>query len=155
MDDDDSLCPPEQRADPTLQVAQRVAVFGEEDELLVRRRRGLWRYGDTGVVGHRLFREPIGDRSRSEDLAEQGRQLPPLLVLAAAPDRVCKPFESLQRLDLHSQFADRPRGGSLVEDLLFGRLQFGVGRILKVFDVFLVESRDIGHDCGASLVAPL
>jgi hypothetical protein len=43
----------------------------------------------------------------------------------------------------------------LIENLLLGRFQFGVGRILEVFDVFLVESRDVSRDRRGGLGAPL
>jgi len=64
-------------------------------------------------------------------------------------------FEALQRLDLHPQFPDRPRGRGLVENLLFGRFDFGVWCILQIIDVFLVESRDVSRNSGAGLGAPL
>ena len=122
-----------------LQVVQRVAVFGEDDELLVRRRRGFRSLWDASVIRRRVVGEAVRDRRRGEDLAEQRRQLAPLLVLAAAPDRVREAFQSLQRLDLDPQFLDRARGRGLVEDLFLGRFQFGVGRIVQVLDIFLVE----------------
>ena len=40
VDDDHGLLAAEQRRDPLLQIVQRVAVLGEDDELLVRRRLG-------------------------------------------------------------------------------------------------------------------
>ena len=66
------------------QVAQRVAVFGEDDQLLARRRRG--RFDRSGAIGRRRLRQPVGNRRRREDLAKQAGQLAPLPVLAAPPD---------------------------------------------------------------------
>src|ERR1700733_10742911 len=85
VDDDHGLLTPKQRADPALQVIQRVAVLGEDDELLMWRWRGLRRHGDASLITRRLFRQPIGDRRRREDLAEQAGQFAPLLVFTTTP----------------------------------------------------------------------
>ncbi len=53
VDDDDRLLAAEQRADALFEVVERVAVLGEDDQLLVRRRGG-WR-DRTGTIGSRRF----------------------------------------------------------------------------------------------------
>ena len=48
-------------------------------------------------------------------------------------------FEMLQRLDFGPQLLDRARRRGLIENLLLGRLHFGVRCVVQVFDIFLVE----------------
>ena len=142
MDDDDGLAAAEQRRDAPLQVVERVAVLGEDDELLVRRGCRLRRRRTPASYGAGSSAKPLGDRGRREDLAEQGRQLAPFLVLAAAPDRVARPSRRFSvSISMRSSSIDARRRG-LVENLLLGRFDLGVGRVFQVLDIFLVED---GH----------
>jgi hypothetical protein len=58
----------EQRADLALEVAERVAMLGEEDKLLARRRNGLRNL--TGAVGHGGLSDLVAQPLRCEDLTQ-------------------------------------------------------------------------------------
>ena len=119
VDHHDRLLAPEHRADAPAQIRQRVAMLGEDDQLLrMSRLRGRGRRAIGG-----------------QDLPEQPGELPPLGVRAAAPHSERELLHVPQRPDLGLQLRDRPGGGRLIEDLL-GRLLLLVGRrVLQVLEL--------------------
>src|SRR5208283_4408591 len=82
VDDHDGFCVAEKATDATLQVVERVAMLGEDDELLVDRWHRVWNVPRS--IGCLRLAGPTGCRRRGEDLAQQTRQLAPLRVQAAA-----------------------------------------------------------------------
>src|SRR5471032_413230 len=72
VDNDDGLLAPEKRRDALFQVIERVAVLGEDDQLLVGRRLGRWnrangRFADMLIIS-----------SGGENFPQQTGQLTPL-----------------------------------------------------------------------------
>ncbi len=94
---DYGFAPAQQGRDAGLQVAQRVAMLGEDHQLLSHRRHGRWDF--ASAVGSVGFGDAVGDRLLREDLAEQVRELSPFCVRPAAADRKRHRFELLQRCD--------------------------------------------------------
>ena len=85
VDDNDGVGVAEKATDATLQVVERVAMLGEDDELLVDRRH---RAGNVArSVGGLRLAGPTGCRRRGEDLAQQARQLAPLRVQRRCGER--------------------------------------------------------------------
>ena len=152
VDQDDRLRAAEQRADLAFEVAERVAVLGEEDELLARRGNGL---GDrAGAIGDGGLGDPAAEAYGREDLAEQVRELTPLGVLAAAPHFGGEGFETAEGGDLRFQFSNRCGRRGLVEDPFFSSLHLVLGRFFEIFDVVGVEHGTGGHGhgyCGPAL----
>ena len=154
VDHDHGLLAAEQRGDAVLKIVQRVAVLGEDDELLVRRGHG--RRDRAGAVGRSRFGHAVGDGGGGEDLAQQACQFAPLGVLAAAADAERERFQAFQRLDLSLQLGDGARRGGLIEDLLLGGLDLVVRRIFQILDVFGVQHRQRRRRAiGAGLAAAL
>ena len=139
VDHHDRLLAPEHRGDAPAQIRQRVAMLGEDDQLL--RRSGLRGRGRRAIGG--------------QDLAEQPGELPPLGVRAAAPHSERELLHVPQRPDLGLQLRDRPGGGRLIQDLL-GRLLLLVGRrVLQVLELVGVQldvarQPDAGHGLTAT-----
>ena len=145
VDDDHGLLAAKQRGDALFKIVERVAVLGEDDELLVRRRR--WaaescrrRRGRSGLprYGWRLPAAP------GEDFAEQAGQLAPLGVRAAAANGERERLQALQGLDLGLQLGDGAGGGRLVENLFLGGFDFVVRRVFEILDILGVERRAAG-----------
>ena len=139
VDHGDRLRPAEQGADLALQVIERVAVFGEEHQLLAGRGRVLgYRPRAEGRGG---FADPIRERGWGKYLAEQMREFAPLGVLAAAPDFTGQGFQLLQRGDFGLQFGQRGRRRGLVEYPLLGGFDFILGRLIQVLDILGIQQR--------------
>ncbi len=145
MDQHDRLRAPEEGADLALEVAERVAMLGEEHELLARRGNRL-RQG-VSAVGHARLRGPTSQLRGREDLAEQVGELAPFGVLTAAADLRGKGFEALQRGNLYLQFGQRGGGCSLIEDLLFGGLHLVFGRLFQIVDIIGIQEGPREHGC--------
>ena len=143
----------EQRGDVLEEIVQRVAMFGEEHELLSRRR--CWPRNLTGAIGNGRFTDSARDGGAGEDLVEQTRELAPLGVRAAATNLERQRLQSLQRSDLGLQLGDRTRRGRLVEDFFLGRFDLVVRGILEILDVFVVERRNGGRGNRRGLSAAL
>jgi hypothetical protein len=139
VDDDDRLLAAEQRADALFEIVECVAMLGEDDQLLVRRRGG-WR-DRGGTIGSRRFGNAVADGGRGEDFGEQAGQLAPLGIGAAAADCQRLDFQPFQGFDLDAQFGDRAGGGGLVENFFLGGSDFVVGCFVQVINVFAVEGR--------------
>ena len=84
VNDDYRLRTSKQRGDAVLQIAKRVAVLGEEYQLL--RRGGHWMWDLATAVGSCRFSDPARYTRRRKDLAEQAGKLPPLRVFTAVSD---------------------------------------------------------------------
>jgi hypothetical protein len=92
MDRYDRIWTAKKRADLALQVVQRVAMFGEENQLLMGRRHGLWNVASSTRQG-RLTR--FGEQTLwRKDLAEKLSKLRPLGIEAALPDLTSHAFQS-------------------------------------------------------------
>ena len=92
VDHDHGLGAAQQRGDAVLQIGERVAVLGEEHQLLPGRGH---RFGDgADRVGGPFFGQAVADGGGREDLAEQAGQLAPLGVRAAAPDAEGQRFQA-------------------------------------------------------------
>ena len=118
VDDDHRRLSAEQCRDALLQVAQRVAVLGEDHQLLMRRGRGP-RDRAVTVANGRLPGPAVPSCSR-EDLAEQARELAPLGIRASTAYAEGEALERLQCVEFHLQLHDGPGGGRLVEDARLG-----------------------------------
>ena len=114
---------PEQSGDATAQIRQRVAVLGEDHQLL------------RGVVPG--SRRPPG--AGGEDLAKQAGELSPLGIFSAAPHCERDPLHVPQGADLSLQFGDRTCGRGLIEDLVGGLLLLVRRQILQVFQFVRVQ----------------
>ena len=135
VDDDDGVRAAEEAGDAVVQIIERVAVLGEDDQLLMRR--GLRRRDRAGAMGCEGFRGAIGPRQarRGEDFAEQAGEFGPLGIGAAAAHGERLGFERLERFDLAAQFGDGARRGGLVEDVLLGGGGFLVRGVLEVVEI--------------------
>ena len=153
VDHDHRFLAPEYRRDPVLQVTERVAMLGEQNQFLVRRWRR--RRDRAGTIGNRGFRDPAGHRHGREHGSEQLGQFAPLPVIATAAERKRQRLQSLQRSDLRLEFGNRARRGRLIENLLFGRLDFVVGRVLQILNVLGIQFRRPGGNDSRGLIAPL
>ena len=132
---------PKQRGDAALQIVQRVAVLGEDDQLLA-----MVRALACGIAP-----TPYGAGFPSRRLAiAAGVKISPagwpapaicyLSPLRRTPER--KRFQALQSFDFRPQLGDGACGGGLIEDFLLGGFDFVVGRFFQILDVFSVECRD-------------
>ena len=153
VDDDDCAFASQQGGDAPKQITERIAVLGEQHQLLVRRRRRRW--NRPRPVRRPVLGEAIGNRRRGEDLAEQGGQFAPLRVGVAVANGQRLAFEAIQRLDLGPQLGDAPRRGGLVEDLLLRRRQLIVRRVLEVIDGLIVKHRRRGAQGRRNFARPL
>ena len=150
VDDDDRILPAEQRRHPLPQVAQRVAVLGEDHELLPRR--GAVARNRAGAVRRRRLADPAREARRREDVPEQTRQLAPLRVPAPAPHLRRQRFEPPQGLDLGLQLGARAGGGRLVENARLRLFGLRFRRVVELLDVVVVELRR-GERAGRRLPA--
>ena len=137
MDDHHGLLATEQRGDALLQIIQRIAMLGEDDQLLMRG--GCGRRYRAGTIRSDGLGDLVRDRRGREDGSEQARQFAPLGIGSAATNRLGVAFQALQGFDLDAQLSDGACGGRLVEDLLLSDFDFVVGCFLKVLNVFAVE----------------
>src|SRR5260370_2052313 len=145
MDEHDSLWAAEQRTNLALQVVKGVAVLGEHNELLARRR-SRYRNRPRTVVPCGLA-DPSIQAGWSEDLAQQVRELAPLGVLAAAADFGGERLKPTERNDLVFELSKRRGSRGLIEDLLLGDLDFVLGSLLEILDIVCVED-GIPEGCG-------
>ena len=89
MDGHDSAVAPRECGDLLAQIVQRIAMFGEDDELLVSRRlvselRATFRPNNTRI-----------GRVEREDFTKQPRQFLPFFILAAAPEIISATLKAL------------------------------------------------------------
>jgi hypothetical protein len=129
----------EQGRDAFVQVAQRVPVLGEQDQLLPQRRDGPG--NRTGAIGDVRPRNLASEPGDGEDFAEQACQLPPLGVRAATAHIECQAFQSLEGVDLCPELGTRLRRGRLIEDGFLCGQHFGLGRLVEVLDILGIEPR--------------
>ena len=87
-------------------VVQRIAVFREDDQLLARR--GSRQLDRAGVIEHSVFRKPIGNSRRRENLGREVGQLTPFCVIAASTHGERECLKLLEGLDFSLQLGDRP-----------------------------------------------
>ena len=136
-----------------MQVAKRIAVLGEDHQLLPRGRGRLRNL--AGAVRHIRLRNARDESAHGEDLPEQARKLAPFGVRAAPPHLQRKRFELPERLDLGLQLGDGAGRRRLIEHFLLGRLDFVLGRLVEVLDVLVVEFRAGGDKRDWNLAATL
>src|SRR5262249_53284224 len=98
VNDDYRLLPPQQRAHAGVEVAQRVTVLGENDQLLAWGGRGRWE--SAGPIRGGVFCHLISDSGGRKNDAEQARQLAPLAVCAAATHGAGERFKAPEGGDL-------------------------------------------------------
>ena len=153
VNDDHGLLAPEQRGDAAHQVVERVAVLGEDDELLVRRRRGALDL--ARAIRCVRFSHAVGDRAGGEDFAEEACQLTPLGVGAAAANTEGECLQALQRLDLGPQLGDAASRRCLVENFFLGGFDLVVRRVFEVLDILGIEHGRNGRHDGRGLPAAL
>ena len=110
MNRDDRVGVAEHAGDPLMQVVQRVAVFGEDDELPL---------PPGGVVHLRIVLEDF-------------REFIPLAVLAGGDDGLGLLLEPLEDDDLRLQFGDRLGGSRLVDQRLLEVLLLLGGQFVVV-----------------------
>ena len=121
-----------------LEVVQRVAVLGEDDELLVRR--GLRRRRSVSARHRAWPVTPLRSLPATVKISpKQARQLAPLGVRAAVADGEGERFQALSVSISDLQLGDGARRGRLIEDLLLGGLDLVVRRVVEVLDVLGVE----------------
>lgn len=129
MDDRDRAGPAQQRPDPFLQVGQRVAVFGEDDELP---RPAGGEHGGLQQAGQFV---PFPVQTRGADAQRRGRQFS-------------------QTGDLGLQFGNRPGGRRLIDDAGFRVRQFFVRGIVEVVEVGLGQARHVVAPAERVALAP-
>ena len=136
VDDHHGVCAAEQGGDATLEIVQRVPVFGKQDQLL----RGRWDgRRDSAVVIGRRPRQGAREWRGAKQLAEQAREFAPLRILSAATHASRQRLEPLQRDDFQLQFGNRAGGGGLIHDLFGDLLLLSARGVLQFVDVFLGE----------------
>ena len=113
VNDDDGLRPAEQCPNLLGEIVQRVAVLGEDDEFPAM---------------------PVGVEHFGVVLQQLGK-LVPFAVGAGLPDAKRGSLQVLQLVDFGPQFGDGAGGGCLIDDLLLGVFDFGVGCVVEVFEV--------------------
>ena len=129
----------EQGRDAIVQIAQRVPVLGEQDQLLPRRRD---RPGNrTGAIGDVRLRDLAGEPGGGEDFAEQARQFPPFGIRTAAAYVECQAFQSLEGIDLCPELGHGLRRRRLIEDGFLGGQDFVIRRLVEGLDILQVERR--------------
>ena len=112
---------------------------------VVRAVRGGLRQRDiVGAVGCRRLGHGVGDGGGCEDLADNPRQLTPLRVLTAAAQGQGQGFQPPERGDLRLELLDGARGGGLIEDFLFSRLDLVLRGLLEVLHDLGIERRHRG-----------
>ena len=87
VDDDHGFAAAQQRGNALFQIVKRVAVLGENDQLLVGRRLGRWNC--AGAIGGVNFGDMVSYGTWSEDFAKQAGQFEPLGICAAAAHCQC------------------------------------------------------------------
>ena len=149
MDHHHGLLPAEEGHHPVLQIVERVPVFGEDDELLVRGWDELlaWLWGTRQTTRWR--------RGGGEQPAQERCELLPLPVFPAPADALGQCLEPLEDGDLGLKLADRPRRGRAVENFLLGGVALVAGGVLQVFDVLIVEPPDPAGECRLDLASTL
>ena len=134
----------EQGRDAFVQVAQRIPMLGEQDQLLPWRR---GRLGDlAGAIGGVRLRDVPGEPVGGEDFAEQARELPPLGIRTASAYLECQAFQSPEGLDLRLELHDGSRRGRPIEDCLLGDQDLVLGRLVEILDILGVELGPRGGD---------
>src|ERR1019366_10004435 len=116
VDDNHRVLAPEQRSDTGFEVAQRVAMLGEDNQLLLRRR--VRRRNCAGASGGSLAGRVVEYGGRLENLAEQAGDLAQLKVLATAAHGVRERFKATEGSDFGFELVDGARGRRLIENLL-------------------------------------
>jgi hypothetical protein len=97
MNENNRFFTAQQGRDAGLEVVERVAVLGEQNELLVRRRPG--RGNLLSALGDGRCRAADLAAGDGENLAEKARQLTPLRIHTTVAHLQCELFETPQRLD--------------------------------------------------------
>ena len=90
-----------------------------------------------------------------EDFSEQARELSPLGVRAAPPHLERERFELPERLDLGVELGDGSRRRRLIQDLLLGRLDLVLGRLVEILHILGIERRTGGGKCDGGFAAAL
>ena len=130
VDHDHRLGPAEASPDLPGKVLQRVAGFGEDDELA-----------------------PIAAGIGHQGMIEDARELEPFCVRAIAPQLPRPDFEALQRAELGFELGDGLRRRGVVQHSRLGSLDVLLGRIFKIVEVDVGYGYGIGdHDFASRVV---
>src|SRR5450830_846133 len=121
VNDDEGLRPSEKPTDPVGKIVQCVSVLGEDDEL-----------PSVAIQVEHLAL-----------VLQKARKLVPFSVCAAVSYLECQRLEALQDADFRAKFGNCAGCRSLVDDLLFGGFDLGVGGIVEVLERVIVELRQI------------
>ena len=139
VDDHRSILATKQGCDTGFEIAQRIAVLSENDELL------MWGASGRRNGGSLSGRFP-GRGCRREYLTKEAGKFKPLPVLAAAAYGKRQCLQTAKGDDFGLQLANGSSSSCLVEDFLLGSFHLIIGRLIKVLNVILIE----GGACGGN-----
>ena len=123
VDDDNVLGTAEEQRDLLVQIAQGVAMFGEEHQLAA----------VAVFIDHVLA------------VLQQGGQLQPLLIMAAVALFVGHALQAGQGIDFSLQFVGRQRRGGAIENLFFQFFRFLGRGLVEILPEGIVEVDGTRH----------